>query len=197
MTDLLDGVEYWADIPDLSGAYQVSTHGRVRSMTLTTRWGSRLRETPLVMSPAPSSNGYLTIGVSNFGRRERYLVHRLVLRTFDGSPKSGYEAAHLNNDRTDNRLENLQWVSRRENHSHKFAHGTYQRGERCGKSKLSQTEVDTIRQRYVPGCRVNGGRPLSREFCVSQFCIQAVVTHKTWRPVTTQHSAPRRKSSES
>ena len=62
--------------------------------------------------------------------RPRYQVHRLVLAAFVGPCPVGYQCAHLNNVRDDNRVENLAWVTPKENISHKWLHGTMPAGDK-------------------------------------------------------------------
>jgi hypothetical protein len=57
-------------------------------------------------------NGYFSVCAQ--GHRN-LLVHRLVLETFVGPCPDGFECNHKNRDRTDNRLENLEWVTHRDN----------------------------------------------------------------------------------
>ena len=93
-----------------SPSYEVSHLGRVRRRApgRSTRPG-RLRR------PGLSDNGYLVLRLSEGGKCRSYNVHRLVLETFCGLPAPGFEADHLNADRADNRLSNLEWVTKAEN----------------------------------------------------------------------------------
>jgi hypothetical protein len=72
-------------------------------------------------------NGYLFVTLNGKG----YAVHRLILLTFRGKRPKGLESRHLNNNKTDNRLKNLLWGTRREN--------------ACDSAKLTAEEVRQIR----------------------------------------------------
>src|SRR5690606_17793610 len=59
------------------------------------------------------------------GSQSSPLVHRLVLKAFDGPPPRGHEALHANGVRDDNRLENLSWGTHSENQLDQVDHGTH------------------------------------------------------------------------
>lgn len=106
--------------------YEVSTDGHVR------RWTPPMHrngvELPVLPKPSLTQstvNGYQTVNLSIDGKAVKKYVHRLVLYTFRGEPPIGYEARHLDGDRTNNRLSNLQWGSRSENTLDKVRHGTH------------------------------------------------------------------------
>lgn len=116
--------EVWKDIPGFEGAYQVSDLGRVRSLDRSysqrNRWGlaTNGRRKGKVLSPARGTNGYISYQLGSGVRR---LAHRLVATAFLGPPSPGEEVNHRNGIRDDNRLENLEWVTRGDNHRHSYA----------------------------------------------------------------------------
>jgi hypothetical protein len=129
----------WMPIDD---HYEVSRAGDVRRR----RDGSALKQWK-------NDQGYKLVRL-NFPRRlER--VHRLVASAFlpnhDGKPFVN----HLNNDRADNRAENLEWCTQRENLAHADRQGRMQRdywiGRRSPSAKLSDEEVAAIRRAYAKG----------------------------------------------
>ena len=68
--------------------------------------------------------GYLEVSLSNNGKSKRYLVHRLILASFnpvDNMDK--LDVNHINGDKTDNRLSNLEWCTRSENVRHSYKTG--------------------------------------------------------------------------
>jgi hypothetical protein len=97
-------VEIWKDIPGFLD-YQVSNLGRVKSLK---------RKKEKILRPCYNQYGYLQVGLTQCGRQNLKLVHRLVLWAFEGHPK-GRQCDHINRVRDDNRLENLRWVTRKEN----------------------------------------------------------------------------------
>ena len=103
MTDK-DG-EQWKDIPDYEGKYQVSSHGRVKSMARQLRDGKSIRSRFMRLK-LKKSHGFLAVNLSADNKQRTFCVHQLVLRAFVGP---GGEAHHKDLDRTNNHLNNLEW----------------------------------------------------------------------------------------
>lgn len=110
--------EKWLPIPGFEGYYEVSDQGGVRSVdrtvTRTNHSAMNLRGKILALQ-VRKNTGYLVAALSKDGKPRDWYVHRLVLMAFRGLPKSGQEACHGNDIRTDNRLSNLRWDSHTEN----------------------------------------------------------------------------------
>ena len=126
MATTQDTTERWKPIPGYEERYEVSTLGRVRSL-------DRLvyRQTGLQRSVAAQTPGRLLVPkISKYGERIVLLykgsrttrkmctIHRLVLLAFVGAPSPHYAANHKDGDRSNNRLDNLEWVSYQENRHH-------------------------------------------------------------------------------
>ena len=107
-------MEVWKDIPGYEGHYQVSNFGRVKSVERISTTGQRLSEK--VMKTCRDRGGYDFIGLWLDGRKKNFKIHRLVIETFN--PIDGMEnldCNHIDEDKTNNRLENLEWMTRKEN----------------------------------------------------------------------------------
>lgn len=98
--------EVWKEVPDFDG-YQVSNLGRV--------WSKRLKR-PL--RPGDNGTGYLKVDLCQDGIKKTTYVHRIVIVSFRG--KSDLHIDHLNGNRKDNRLENLEYVTIRQNQMRAF-----------------------------------------------------------------------------
>ena len=103
-------METWKDIEGFNGLYQVSDLGRVYS-----KWSNK------VLKQLPRRHGYLSVwlygnGEGISGRNGKaYSVHRLVAEAFCKKREGASEINHRNEDKTDNRAENLEWVTHKEN----------------------------------------------------------------------------------
>jgi hypothetical protein len=134
--------------------YDVSTMGRVRSRRFT---HGELALRVLTPSPLPSS-GYLRVFLTR-GRRVPRYVHRLVLEAFVGPPPfPGADGAHQNEKRSDNRLSNLAWETKRKNGG-----------------PLSAVDVANIRERVAAGERQ---AELARKYGVTKAAICLIVSGK-------------------
>lgn len=111
-------MERWKDIPNFEGLYSVSDQGRVRSEARLDSIGRRISER--IMRPNPHKDGYWQIDLRKDGKRYNVLVHKLVMLAFVGECPSGCEINHINENKKDNRLENLEYLTHTEN----IRHGT-------------------------------------------------------------------------
>jgi len=110
----MNDLELWADIPGFAN-YEVSTWGQVR------RKGRRVLK-------ASVARGYLKVQLSMSGVASQRLIHRLVALTFLPNPDNLPEVDHKDRVKTNNRLSNLRWVSRRENELNKGRQSNNQSG---------------------------------------------------------------------
>jgi hypothetical protein len=148
--------EIWKDIvgyPD----YKVSNYGNVKSIPL---------KRNLLQA---CTRGYMSVSFNRKYKKRHHLVHRLVAEAFMG--KSHLEVNHKNGIKHDNRLENLEFVTRKENMQHAFKSGLVSSAK-----KLSNTLVTFIRI-Y---CKKYTQREVSKMFCVSETTIHEIIKGKTW-----------------
>lgn len=106
--------ERWLPVPGYEGGYEVSNHGRVRSLdrTIVTSNGVVRRQPGRTLTPHSLPKGHLFVKVGSRARGNRakhHLVHRLVLEAFVGPCPPGMEACHWDGDPTNNRVDNLRW----------------------------------------------------------------------------------------
>ena len=113
-------MELWKDVDWLEGyrgVLQVSNKARVRRTSYqyetTGRWGTpHITSKPAkVLAASNESHGYDVIAVQIDGERKKFLVHRIVGRAFVPGYQPGLTINHINGIKTDNRPENLEWVS--------------------------------------------------------------------------------------
>lgn len=110
--------EIWKDIKGYEGLYQISNLGRVRSVS---RYVYHNQFCPQkIISLAIKRNGYVSVGLRNNNIRKYYSVHRLVAEAFIPNPENKLEVNHKNGIKTDNRVENLEWVTHSENQCHSY-----------------------------------------------------------------------------
>lgn len=108
--------EIWEDILGYEGFYQVSNMGRVRSLDRVTSNGKR--RIGKILKTRLDKDGYEFLNLSINGKRRIHKVHRLVLETFNPTDDSSLEVNHINEIKDDNRLENLEWVTHKQNCNH-------------------------------------------------------------------------------
>lgn len=107
------------------GLYEVDSSGRVFGVerVIDVRGGQQQSKTipSRELAAHIDRRGYAKVVLSREGSSRKHAVHRIVLMAFAGPPDPGQtDGNHKNGVRSDNRIENLEWVTRSENHVHKF-----------------------------------------------------------------------------
>jgi len=104
-------IEIWKDIEGFDG-YQISNFGRVKSL--------KKPNAPIIMKQQLSRKGYCHVHITaNDGSRKSCQVHRLVLKTFSPCDNmDNLEVNHIDEDKTNNCIDNLEWSTRSENVNH-------------------------------------------------------------------------------
>lgn len=112
--------EMWKAVNGYDGLYEISSHGRIRRPEHYGPNGhngmNKYKEK--LLKPFKTSTGYWQIGLCKDGRRNNKLIHRLVAEAFIPNPYNYPEVNHIDEDKSNNRVENLQWSSVRHNRSH-------------------------------------------------------------------------------
>lgn len=117
--------EVWVNIPNTDGVFQVSSFGRVRSCDrmVGAGKGKRLEKGKFIGSIDPK--GYPRATISYKGKARSVFIHRLVAEAFLPNP-NGYPCIdHINGCKSDNRVENLEWVTHSENTKRAVAMGLF------------------------------------------------------------------------
>lgn len=177
-----DCIEVWKSVVGFEGYYEVSDHGRVKSLS---RKGCREHG---CVTYSIKTDRYLAIHecmvtlVKGSGRYKR-LVYRLVLEAFVGPCPIGMIACHFpDRDRSNNRLDNLMWGTYQENESHKTIHGTKAVGVKNGGGvKMSEEKVRQLRTMYADG--LYSQQSLASLFEISLCTVQRILYRKNWKHV--------------
>ena len=160
--------DYWRPVPGF-GNYLVSRRGEVWSLV-------RKR----VLAQVEGARGYMLINLYRHGRPHNFLVHRLVVASFVGPIPAGKQVNHIDGDKRNNCLDNLEIVTPQQNREHAMRTGLVVRGEDNPNSRLTDEKVRAIRQRRADGVRV---RDIAHEFDVCERTVYLVCNRGTWRHV--------------
>lgn len=126
--------EIWKDIPNYENYYQVSNLGNVRSLDRFYN-GRNLKGKMLKLSP--NVYGYLRFTAKKDNTTKTLHVHRIVMLTFNPISEEK-QVNHIDGDKTNNRLENLEWCSDSENKIHAYKTGLMIAGNEYTKHKIKQ-----------------------------------------------------------
>ena len=116
--------EIWKDIKDYEDLYQVSNLGRVKSIRrkVNNNRGIMIRQEK-ILTPEITKHGYLRIKLFKNNKGKRILIHRLVAETFISNPENKPQVNHIDFNRANNKVDNLEWVSASENIKYSFDKG--------------------------------------------------------------------------
>lgn len=177
------GTEKWETVTGYEGRYEVSSKGRVRSVSRTATYitGKRAIVRGRVLSQSRRQGKCNTICLMDAdGARKTMPIHRLVLNAFVGPRPGGMVCCHNNGNPHDNRLKNLRWDTQTNNHLDKRRHGTAAWGERNPQAKLTRNQVVEIRERVAAG---ELQRVVGAEFGVTQPTVSEICSGKNWTHV--------------
>ena len=137
--------EEWHPIPGYQGIYSASSIGRIRRDLASSN-------TPAghILKPNLTRCGYLVIGLCAGGRKTYHTVHSLIALTFIGARPPGHQINHRDGIKLHNQIENLEYVTPKENKAHASGMGLSARGERCHKAKLTADDVREVRRLSGP-----------------------------------------------
>lgn len=105
--------EVWRDIKGYEGFYKVSNKGNVHSVARISSQGKRCGG--LTLKPQYDKDGYLHVGLHKNGVMKTKKIHRLVTEAFIPNPSKYLEINHKDENKTNNRVENLEWCTREYN----------------------------------------------------------------------------------
>ena len=127
--------EIWKSIKGYEGSYSVSNKGRVKSEARYVKWGIGRKFIPeRILTPICHKNGYYFVGLKLNNKQHIYSIHRLVAASFINEYSDDKQVHHLNEDKSDNRLENLKVLSADEhNNLHKQIYSITKICVICGK----------------------------------------------------------------
>lgn len=126
--------------------------------------------------PVPNGDGYPSLHIN--GRSEK--LHRIIAECFIPNPDNKPEVNHIDANKLNSDVSNLEWVTRNENIRHAYDSGLIPTGEKHFKSKLTYDDVDYIRKHYIPRDKMYGTRALARKFNVEHGTIGAVLNGRSW-----------------
>lgn len=105
-------IEEWKDIKGYEGLYQVSNLGRVK------RLKGEYVKSERVLKPLKHGNGYMGVDLCKHSKAKRFSVHRLVAQAFIPNQDNKAQVNHIDEDKTNNMVSNLEWCTSKENINH-------------------------------------------------------------------------------
>lgn len=115
--------EEWRDIKGYENLYQVSNFGRIKSLDrykiTKGRYGKlKIKIKGKVLKPCLNHDGYYEVVLSKDGKAKMFRLHRIVANTFIENKRVANQVNHINGNKLDNRVDNLEWCTCKENIRH-------------------------------------------------------------------------------
>lgn len=135
-----------------------------------------------------SKTGYYTVATRIGGKNGKsicFKIHRLVAIAFIENQHDKPFVNHKDGNKLNNDVRNLEWCTPLENTTHAYVMGliTPLSGTDNGNSKLSEEQVQYIRNHYVPKCKINGSRALGRKFDIDHTKILRIINGESYKNI--------------
>lgn len=169
------------DIQGFEGLYAITTDGKIWSYPRNRRHKSKkglefdvLYKGKWLTNKFNKKDGYFYIILSDKNHKEiTQKVHRLVAMNFIPNTETKKEVNHKNAIKTDNRVENLEWVTRQENATHAAENGLLPSGEKHHNARLSDNDIFKIKELSTQGLSQT---KIAKMFGVRQPHISRIIT---------------------
>ena len=174
--------EVWKSISGYEQLYEISNLGRVKSLPRLIKARNPFISKEYIRKPVLYNNGYLCIRLSKDGFVKNHSLHRLIATEFLNKLDESYEVNHIDGNKLNNSLDNLEWVTKADNQKHAHKLGLNKSNfkpmfeELNGNSKLSKTEIIIIKDKLSKGI---SQRRIADEHNVTQATIADINRNKT------------------
>ena len=129
--------EIWKSVIGYEGVYEVSSLGRVKSLDrlISNAWGSKSKVKGVYLSTSISS-GYLSLGLTKNGKTKTTHIHRLMAVAFIPNTENKRCVNHIDGNKLNNSLDNLEWTTDKENINHAWSIGLHEKTRNSTKKRL-------------------------------------------------------------
>lgn len=111
-------MEEWKDVKGYEGVYQISNNGRLKRITKYKVNEKGYQTCEKTLSPTDNGHGYMFYTLSRKGKHKNHYVHRLVAEAFIENPNNYPVVNHIDYDRKNNKVDNLEWCTQLQNTFH-------------------------------------------------------------------------------
>lgn len=141
----------WKLIEGFDGIYSVSNYGDVKN-----------NRTGKLMKPRKNEKGYLHIGLTTNGKQKNMRVHRLVAQAFIPNPENKPQVNHIDFDKENNCVNNLEWVTNKENTQYSICNRIFPGQQKKRNNKTGERNISHYNGFYV--VRIYGKKYVSKSF---------------------------------
>lgn len=163
--------EIWKPIKGLEGHYEVSNTGKVKGL-----------HSGKTLKPYVTNCGYSMIHLC-YGNKtiKAFSIHRLVAEAFIPNPENKAQVNHIDGNKSNNNVTNLEWMTPKENTVHACKTGLRNcSGSNHHNAKLSEEDAKEIKRLYQKNSKEYGYRALAKKYGVHHRTIFSVIHGRTW-----------------
>ena len=170
--------EIWKDVVGYEGLYMVSNKGNCKRIEL---FGKPLKKIRL-RKLAINQEGYCRVFLSNYNTKKTFSIHRLVAQAFIPNPENKPYVNHIDSNPSNNKVNNLEWVTAKENVKHAMQKGRmsfFKKGENNKLAVLKDKDIILIR-------KMNGKKTqkeIAKIFNISQCHVSEIVRRLQWKHI--------------
>jgi len=175
--------EKWENIQGYEGLYQVSNLGRIKSLDRATLYKNAFlhKYKGIILKSILHSNKRMSVNLCKNGKIKQSQVSRLVATNFIPNPLNKPCVNHIDNNPSNNNVNNLEWTTAKENVAHTVKQKRHAYGERNGSAKLKEKDIINIRKEYKPMHKDYNTYMLAKKYKVKQPAIMDIVRKITWK----------------
>lgn len=172
--------EIWKDIIGYEGRYMISNKGQVKSLPRKVNRNNSVQITKEIIKKLRiNKSGYNTAYLAIIKSYRHFMVHRLVAIAFIPNKENKPFINHIDGNKLNNHVDNLEWCTSSENIKHAYKNGLMsQKGENHASNKLNNKQVLDIFK------STQSSRLLSKKYGVNQNSINNIKTGVTWSHIT-------------
>lgn len=181
--------EIWKPVEGYEQYYEVSTWGRVRALAIYIKndgnFAGGFHKHFKVRNQQTNKYGYKTIKLCKYGKCQRYTVHRLVAKAFIPTDNYENQINHIDGNKTNNNITNLEWVTPAENMKHAWDTGLINSdhtvGSKHANAKLTEAQVIEMRELYATGNYKR--KELCDKYNIKLSTFKDIVSRRSWQHV--------------
>ncbi len=178
--------EEWRTIFGFEGRYEISNHGRFRSVdrviVCVGRWKKPVGRLyrGRIMRHWKQASGYQYATLAANGRKTYAGIHNLVLIAFVGQCPTGMECCHNDGSTSNNHVSNLRWDTHKANLADRIKHGTAPRGEASCRATITEKTAKKIKTIARQGVSLGA---IAARFGVSKDVVSAIKHNRSWKHI--------------
>lgn len=163
--------EFWKDVPNYDGSYQASTLGNIKRL-------HKRSDVKTHLKPYGNNKGYFVVKLYTNANGKTYSIHRLIALTFLENNENKSQVNHIDGNKANNALNNLEWCTSSENIQHAIGTGLM-KNKGGDQPKLNMEIAKEIRVKYSSEPNMS---KLAREYKVARTSIYKIVNYLSYNP---------------